>query len=91
VPTFAEAGLPDYSPTAWIGLFAPAGTPKPDRRQARCGHAEGGSPEPGLIEKWRSYGGELKAMTPDEFAAFIRTDSAMWGDAIRKAGIKLDQ
>ena len=46
---------------------------------------------PALIEKWRSYGGELKAMTPDEFAAFIKTDSAKWGDAIRKAGIKLDQ
>jgi tripartite-type tricarboxylate transporter receptor subunit TctC len=91
VPTFAEAGLPDYSPTAWIGLLAPAGTPRPIVEKLGAAMQKAAAQNPALIEKWRSYGGELKAMTPDEFAAFIRTDSAKWGDAIRKAGIKLDQ
>ena len=53
VPTFAELGLVNYSPTAWIGLFAPAGTPKPivdklaDAMQAA-------TQNPALIEKWQS-------------------------------------
>jgi tripartite-type tricarboxylate transporter receptor subunit TctC len=90
VPTFAEAGLPDYSPTAWIGLFAPANTPAPI--VAKLGEAmqKAAAQNPELIAKWRSYGGELKAQTPAEFSAFLKHDDALWGPAIRKAGVKLD-
>ena len=90
VPTFAEAGLTDFSPTAWIGLFAPAGTPKPFLDKLSAAMQKATTQNPALIDKWRSYGGELKSMTPEEFTAFIKTDSAMWGQAIRGAGIKLD-
>jgi tripartite-type tricarboxylate transporter receptor subunit TctC len=90
VPTFAEAGLPDYSPTAWIGLFAPAGTPKAALDKLGAAMQKAAAQNPTLIEKWRSYGGELKAMTPEEFTAFIKADSAKWGTAIRRAGVKLD-
>jgi tripartite-type tricarboxylate transporter receptor subunit TctC len=90
VPTFAEAGLPDYSPTAWIGLFAPAGTPA--AVVAKLGEAmqKATAQNPELIAKWRSYGGDLKAQTSAEFAAFLKQDDALWGPAIRKAGVKLD-
>lgn len=90
VPTFAEAGLPDYSPTAWIGLFAPAATPAPI--VAKLGEAmqKAASQNPELIAKWRSYGGDLKAQTPSEFASFLKQDDALWGPAIKKAGVKLD-
>ena len=90
VPTFAEAGLPDYSPTAWVGLFAPANTPAPI--VAKLGEAmqKAVAQNPELIAKWRSYGGELKAQTSAEFAAFLKQDDALWGPAIRKADIKLD-
>jgi tripartite-type tricarboxylate transporter receptor subunit TctC len=47
------------------------------------------SQNPTLIEKWRSYGGELKAMSPQEFVAFLKTDSQLWGQAISQANIKL--
>ncbi|MGH6628010.1 MAG: Bug family tripartite tricarboxylate transporter substrate binding protein [Burkholderiaceae bacterium] len=89
VPTFAEAGLPDYAPLAWQGLLAPAGTPKPilDKLSAAMQKAV---QNPQLAEKWRQYGGELKATTPAEFAAFIKADSAMWGQVVRQAGVKLD-
>lgn len=90
VPTFAEAGLADYSPTAWIGLLAPAGTPKVILDKLGAAMQKAVSQNQALVDKWRSYGGELKAMTPDEFSAFIKSDSAKWGEAIRKAGIKLD-
>ena len=90
VPTFAEAGLPDYAPTAWIGLFAPAGTPAPVI--ARLGEAmqKATAQNPELIAKWRGFGGELKGQTPAEFAAFLKQDDALWGPAIRQAGVKLD-
>lgn len=89
VPTFAEAGLPDYAPLAWQGVLAPAGTPQPiiDKLAAAMQKAV---QNPQLAEKWRQYGGELKATTPAEFAAFIKADAAMWGQVVRQAGVKLD-
>jgi tripartite-type tricarboxylate transporter receptor subunit TctC len=90
VPTFAELGLVNYSPTAWIGLFAPAGTPKPIVDKLADAMQKAAAQNPALIEKWQSYGGELKAMTPEAFAAFLKEDNALWGEAIAKAGIKLD-
>jgi tripartite-type tricarboxylate transporter receptor subunit TctC len=90
VPTFAEAGIANYSPTAWIGLFAPAGTPKPVIDKLAAAMQKAASQNPALIEKWQSYGGELKAMTPEAFTAFLKEDNAMWGAAIARAGVKLD-
>ncbi|PRD66209.1 Bug family tripartite tricarboxylate transporter substrate binding protein [Malikia granosa] len=90
VPTFAEAGLPDYSPTAWIGLFAPAGTPAPVVNKLADAMQKATAQNPNLIAKWRSYGGELKAQTSAEFTAFLKQDSQLWGQAIRGTGIKLD-
>jgi tripartite-type tricarboxylate transporter receptor subunit TctC len=90
VPTFAEAGLPDYTPTAWIGLLAPAGTPAAIVEKLSAAMQKATTQNPALIEKWRSYGGELKAMTPSEFSAFLKTDSAKWGQVVRQANVKLD-
>ena len=90
VPTFAEAGLPDYTPTAWIGLLAPAGTPPAIVEKLSAAMQKATTQNPALIEKWRSYGGELKAMTPSEFSAFLKTDSAKWGQVVRQANVKLD-
>ncbi|HNZ90189.1 MAG TPA: tripartite tricarboxylate transporter substrate binding protein [Acidovorax sp.] len=89
VPTFAEAGIADYAPVAWQGILAPAGTPKAivDKLSAAMQKA---TQNPQLAEKWRQYGGELKATTPAEFAAFIKADAAQWGQVVRQAGVKLD-
>jgi tripartite-type tricarboxylate transporter receptor subunit TctC len=45
---------------------------------------------PELIARWRSFGGDLKAQTQAEFTTFLKQDDALWGPAIRKAGVKLD-
>ena len=90
VPTFAEAGLPDYSPTAWIGLFTPNGTPNAVVEKLSDAMQKAAVQNPELMAKWRSYGGELKAQTPNDFSAFLKTDNQLWGQAIRGAGIKLD-
>lgn len=90
VPTFAEAGITQYSPTAWIGLFAPAGTPRPVIDKLSAAMQKASTQNPALVEKWQSYGGELKTMTPEAFAAFLKEDHALWGEAIGRTGIKLD-
>ena len=90
VPTFAEAGLTDYTPTAWVGLLAPAGTPPAIVEKLAAAMQKATTQNPALIEKWRSYGGELKAMTPSEFSAFLKADFAKWGQVVRQANVKLD-
>jgi tripartite-type tricarboxylate transporter receptor subunit TctC len=90
VPTFTESGLTDYVPTAWTGLMAPAGTPKAIIDKLAAAMQKATTQNPALIEKWRSYGGELKSMTPSEFASFLKTDNALWGQAIRQANLRID-
>jgi tripartite-type tricarboxylate transporter receptor subunit TctC len=90
VPTFAEAGLGDYSPTAWLGLLAPAGTPPAILEKLGVAMQKATIQNPVLIEKWRSTGGELRAMMPAEFKAFMKSDSAMWSEVIRRANIRLE-
>jgi tripartite-type tricarboxylate transporter receptor subunit TctC len=89
VPTFAEAGLPDYAPIAWQGILAPAGTPKPILEKLSAAMQKACQSEE-LAKKWRDYGGELRCNSPAEFAAFIHDDRQMWGQVIRQANIKLD-
>lgn len=89
VPTFAEAGLADYEPLAWQGLFAPAGTPKAVIDKLGAAMAQVGK-APDLAEKWRSYGGELLGSSPAEFAAFLKADQARWSAVVKRAGVKLD-
>lgn len=87
VPTMAEAGMPDFDTSLWIGLVAPAGTPRPviDKlavvaRQAM--HA------PDAIEALRKQGYEPLDAGPDEFAAFIQNEIARWSEVARAAGLK---
>lgn len=89
VPTFAEAGLPDYAPIAWQGILAPAGTPKPILDKLSAAMQKACQSEE-LGKKWRDYGGELRCNTPAEFTAFINADRQMWGKVIKQANIKLD-
>jgi len=89
VPTFAESGLPEYTPIAWQGVLAPAGTPKPILEKLSAAMQKA-CQSPDLARKWRDYGGELRCNTPAEFSAFINADRAMWGKVIREANVKLD-
>ncbi|MFN7642975.1 MAG: Bug family tripartite tricarboxylate transporter substrate binding protein [Burkholderiales bacterium] len=89
VPTFAELGLPDYQPIAWIGLFAPAGTPAAIQEKLAAAVAAGAK-APDFVEQWRSFGGDPVGSTPAEFKAFIKADQARWSAVVRQAGVKLD-
>jgi tripartite-type tricarboxylate transporter receptor subunit TctC len=89
VPTVAEAGLREFEVTTWYGVLAPAGTPRPvinrvNAELVKIMH----SPE--LKEKLAATGTDPLTSTPEEFAAYIKSEIAKWGDVIRKAGVKAD-
>ena len=69
---------------------APLETVPPVVEKLVAGMQKAAAQNPTLIERWRSYGGDLKAQTSEGFAAFMKQDDALWGLAIRKAGVKLD-
>jgi tripartite-type tricarboxylate transporter receptor subunit TctC len=89
VPTVAEAGLADFEVTTWYGVLAPAATPRTiiNRLNAELVKAMH-SPE--MKDKLAATGTEPRTSTPEEFATYIKSEIAKWGDVIRKAGVKAD-
>jgi tripartite-type tricarboxylate transporter receptor subunit TctC len=89
VPTVAELGYPGFEAATWSGLLAPAGTPKAviDRLNAEANKALGSD---AMKQKLMEDGSTPLGGTPEQFAAFIRTEHVKWGAAVRDAGIKLD-
>ena len=89
VPTIAEAGVPGYEAMTWNGIVAPAGMPRAmiDRLNTELNRALA---EPGLQQKLAAIGAEPAGGTPEEFAKFIRSEYAKWGDVVRRSGAKMD-
>jgi tripartite-type tricarboxylate transporter receptor subunit TctC len=87
VPTTAEAGLPGIEAIVWNGIVVPAGTPRPvidvlHRELVKAYNA------PDVKNQVLNTGSYVAADTPDEFAAFVRSESAKWAKVIRDANIK---
>jgi tripartite-type tricarboxylate transporter receptor subunit TctC len=89
LPTLAEAGVPGYEVTAWTGVIAPAGLPRPvlERLNAAVNAA---IEEPQTKERLVQLGSEGGGGTPGEFAELIRRDSAKWAEVIRRSGAKIE-
>jgi tripartite-type tricarboxylate transporter receptor subunit TctC len=87
VPTMAEAGMPDFDTSLWIGLVAPTGTPRPVI-ETLAGAARQAMRAPEMIEMLRKQGYEPLDAGPDEFAAFIRSEITRWSAVASAAGLK---
>ena len=87
MPTFAEAGVKGVVVVNWYGLVAPLRTPKPivDRiaKETRIAMHS-----PDMVKRLAAEGSEPVGSSPDEFAAFIKTENEQWGRLIKQAGIK---
>ena len=90
VPTIAQAaGLPQYEASSWFGMLAPAGTP-PDvihRIQQEVAKALNA---PAVRERLQAQGAEPVGNTPEQFAAFIRAETAKWAKVVKDSGAKVD-
>jgi tripartite-type tricarboxylate transporter receptor subunit TctC len=82
VPTVHEAGVAGYEATIWLGLMAPAGTPKPviDKLAAEM---KGVLTKPENVKMWEGQGAAPLAMTPAEFDKFLRDDIVKWAGVVK--------
>jgi tripartite-type tricarboxylate transporter receptor subunit TctC len=83
VPTANEAGITGYEATIWLGLMAPAGTPKPviDKINAAVNAAV---KRPDIVKLWTEQGAVPMSMTPEEFDKFLRGDIVKWAEVVKK-------
>ncbi|MEI6383122.1 MAG: tripartite tricarboxylate transporter substrate-binding protein [Betaproteobacteria bacterium] len=89
VPTFTEAGFPDYEPQVWNGILAPAGTPRAiiDRLASAIAQV---SKQPEVTSYRRGIASESASGTPEEFAAFLEAERTKWGAVVKQSNIKLE-
>jgi len=88
VPTIAEAGVPGYEATIWLGIMAPAGTPK-EIVDKLNGEINKVIALPDVKEAWAKQGAEPLVMTPAEFDKYLRADIDKWAKVIHTAGIRV--
>ena len=88
-PIAEAAGMADYDMTLWLGVLAPAGTPKDvTARLQRDIWATMAAPD--LVKQMADAGIEVRTSTPAEFSALIRSDMAKWAGVIKKSGMQID-
>jgi len=89
VPTVAEAGIPGYEATIWLGLMAPAGTPRPVLEKLNAEVIKViNAPE--VKENWGKQGAVPMGMSIDEFGKFLRDDVQKWSKLVKDTGMKVD-
>ena len=89
LPTTAEAGLPDFKLEAWVGLFAPAGTP-PAIINKLSADVKKAFEMPEVKARADAAGIELRYLNPEGLGKLVANDTAYWAKIIKTVGIKLD-
>jgi tripartite-type tricarboxylate transporter receptor subunit TctC len=89
VPTLNELGVNQFDVGAWLGMLAPAGTPKTivDKLNQELNLA---LDDEGVRAKLTAMGSEILKNTPDEFASFIRAENERWSKLVRDTGARID-
>ena len=89
VPTIAEAGVPGYEMSPWIGMFAPAGTPRAviDRLNAESNRV---LKLPDVAQSLGGQGLDPWPSTPDEFAARLKADYDKYAQLVKLTGARVD-
>jgi len=89
VPTVAEAGVPGYEATIWLGIMAPAGTPKEivDKLNAEINKVIALTE---VKEAWAKQGAVPMAMTPAEFDRYLHADIEKWEHVVKVSGAKVN-
>ncbi len=87
VPTVSEAGVANYEATIWLGIMAPANTPKPivDKLNAEIVKVIS---RPDIKAAWEKQGAVPMTMTPDEFRLYLMKDIKKWSIVVQAAGLK---
>ena len=88
-PTFAESGLPGFDTYGWYGIFAPAKLPREivNRLNADITRV---LKLPEIREKFATQGAIPVGNSPEEFAAWLKRETDVWGKIARQVGLKSD-
>jgi tripartite-type tricarboxylate transporter receptor subunit TctC len=89
VPTFAEAGLPEFTYDIWYAVFAPARTPA-DAVNKVSAALQGALNDPAVAGKLRAQGAEPAPSTPQELGAYVKEDTARWARVIKERKLTLE-
>ena len=88
VPTVAEAGVPGYEATIWLGIMAPAATPRPIVEKLN-GEIAKVLKRPEVQQAWAKQGAVPMIMTPAEFDRYLRDDIEKWARVVKLSGAKV--
>src|SRR6195952_850155 len=83
VPIAAEAAVPGYEATIWLGFMAPTGTPRPvvDKLNAAINEVVR---RPDIVRLWKEQGALPMSMTPEEFDKYLRGDIVKWANVVKQ-------
>lgn len=89
IPTLAESGFKDYSVTVWLGIYAPAGTPRAivDKLNESIALAV---QDENLKMRLAKIDSSIATSTPDEFAEFSRSERAKWKAIVDTSGSRIE-
>ena len=86
IPSMAEAGYPAVAVSGWTAIVAPAGTPAPVVKRLQEEVAKVLA-MPDVRETLSKAGADPVGSSPEQFGAFIRSETVKWGAAVKRAGI----
>ena len=89
VPTLSEAGVPGYEATIWLGLMAPAATPRPILEKLNVEINKVVS-APEVKQAWAKQGAVPMGMALEQFDKFLREDIVKWANVVKLSGAKVD-
>ena len=87
VPTIAEAGVPGYEAILWLGIMAPAGTPR-DIVARLNGEITKILQQPGIRKSFKGIGTDAVATDPEKFGALVRSENAKWARVVKETGVQ---
>ena len=89
VPTVAEAGVPGYKFDSWIGLLAPAATPKAEVERINAAMQKVLA-DPAVQQRFNNLGVEMAPMSSDDFGKLLRADWDTAGAIVKASGAKVE-
>ena len=89
MPPITEAGVPGFDVSNWLGVLAPAGTPKEIISTLHAALARAMA-TPALRQQLAAVGIEPLLGSPDEFAALLRTELVKWAQIVKRSGATAD-